>query len=60
MTKYKNKYRIEPNRWQFWDYSAPGRYFLTVCIRDMECILGNVVNKKMVLSEFGKIVETEI
>ena len=60
MTKYKNKYRIEPNRWQFWDYSAPGRYFLTVCIQDMECILGNVMNKKMVLSEFGNIVETEI
>ncbi|MCD4696310.1 MAG: hypothetical protein K8S16_08740 [Bacteroidales bacterium] len=24
--KFQNKYRIESNRWQFWDYSAPGSY----------------------------------
>jgi putative transposase len=58
--KYKNKYRIESNRAQFWDYSAPGNYFLTLCIENRKCILGNVVNGVMVLSEYGNIVGTEI
>jgi putative transposase len=60
MTKFRSKYRIEPNRCKYWDYSAPGRYFITICINKRECILGNVVNKKMELSEFGEFVETEI
>ncbi len=28
MTLYKNKYRVESNRLQFWDYSSPGAYFI--------------------------------
>lgn len=58
--KYKNKYRIASNRWQYWDYSVPAGYFITLCIANRECILGNIKNGKMILSEFGKIVETEI
>lgn len=58
--KYKNKYRIQSNRWQFWDYSAPAGYFLTVCITNRECILGNIKSGIMILSEYGKIVENEI
>ena len=58
--KYKNKYRITSNSWQYWDYSAPANYFITVCIANRECILGNIKNGKMILSECGKIVETEI
>jgi putative transposase len=54
--KFKNKYRIESNRCQMWDYSAPGGYFLTVCINNREEILGTVKNKQMTLSDAGKIV----
>ena len=57
--KYQNKYRIESNRWQLWDYSKPGSYFITICILDRRCILGNVLNHKMVLSECGQIVKNE-
>ena len=57
--KYQNKYRIESNRWQLWDYSKPGSYFITICILDRRCILGNVINHKMVLSECGEIVKLE-
>jgi len=60
MTKFRNKYRVEPNRWMYWDYSSPGKYFQTICTNKRECILGEVVNKKMELSEFGEFVETEI
>lgn len=57
--KFRNKYRVASNRWQFWDYSAPAHYFITICIAGRQCILGNVLNKKMRLSEYGRIVENE-
>ena len=57
--KYRNKYRIEPNRWQYWDYSAPGSYFITMCIEDREAILGKIINGEMHLSEYGEIVKNE-
>lgn len=60
MTLFKNKYRIESNRWQFWDYSAPGKYFITICINNRLPILGQVAGNQMVLSESGEIVKNEI
>ena len=56
MTLYKNKYRIEPDRAQFWDYWSPGSYFITVCVQNREQILGFIKNNKMILSDEGKIV----
>lgn len=44
--KFRNKYRVASNRWQFWDYSAPAHYFITICIAGRQCILGNVLKKK--------------
>lgn len=60
MTLYKNKYRVESNRNQYWDYSRPGRYFITVLIENRELIPGKIIDKKIELSEFGKIVRAEI
>ena len=57
--KYKNKYRIESNRWQNWDYSAPGMYFITICIHERANILGQIVDGNMQLSEYGEIVKHE-
>jgi putative transposase len=57
--KFQNKYRIESNRWQNWDYSAPGSYFITICIEDREEILGKIANGKMQLSAYGEIVKNE-
>lgn len=57
--KFQNKYRIESNRWQNWDYSAPGSYFITICIEDRKEILGKIVNGKMQLSAYGEIVKNE-
>jgi len=56
MSLYKNKYRIESNRRRFWDYSAPGSYFITVCVENREHILGWIENRKMILSDAGNIV----
>ncbi|MBI4931246.1 MAG: transposase [Bacteroidetes bacterium] len=47
-----------------YDYSQEGLYFITICIKDRECLFGRIVgtshamsNKKMVLSEIGKIAD---
>ena len=56
MSLYKNKYRIESNRWQYWDYSSPGSYFITVCVENRKNILGRIENRKMILSDAGIIV----
>ena len=60
MTKFKNRYRIESNRLQYWDYSASGRYFITICVENNECILGVIKNGEMIVSEYGEIVRKEI
>ena len=59
MTLYKGKYRIESTRLEGWDYSKNGYYFVTICTRNGECLLGKVVDGVMQLSTAGKIVEEE-
>lgn len=34
----------KPNRLKTFDYSTNGAYFITVCIKDKQCILGTVGN----------------
>ena len=60
MAKFKNKYRIESNRMRYWDYSSAGRYFITICVQNRECIFGEIENDKMILSEYGEIAKNEI
>ena len=40
-----------------YDYSQDGFYFVTVCCKNREMFFGNIKNKKMQLSEIGKIAE---
>jgi len=57
MTLYKNKYRSETTRLQDWDYSWPGYYFITANTKNRVMLFGHVEDKKMILNEYGKIVE---
>ena len=59
MTLYKNKYRIESARYQNWDYTSNGYYFVTICTYNREYFFGDVVADKMQLSPIGKIVTEE-
>ncbi len=59
MDKYRNKYRRQSTRLPYWDYSANALYFLTIVTQHRKCILGEVVNGEMVLSEMGQIVDDE-
>lgn len=38
-----------------YDYSKAGIYFITICVKDRNCILGKIVNEEMILSDAGKI-----
>tara|TARA_R110001583_G_scaffold61148_3_gene181070 strand:- start:9757 stop:10356 length:600 start_codon:yes stop_codon:yes gene_type:complete len=60
MAKFQNRYRIESHRKLDWNYADAGDYYITICIEDMQCILGCVVDAKMVLNDFGKIVQSEL
>ncbi len=40
-----------------WDYTRPGRYFITIWVKWGVCYFGKVSNKKMILNKYGKIVE---
>jgi len=59
MKKFKNKYRIESARAEWWDYSGNGAYFLTINTAYRAHLFGRVQNKEMYLSEAGIIVQKE-
>jgi REP element-mobilizing transposase RayT len=42
-----------------YDYSSPGHYFVTICVKDMVCIFGDVKNGIMGLSKNGLIIQDE-
>lgn len=46
-------------RLKHYDYSRSGTYFVTVCTRERECLFGEVVDSKVVLSPYGQIVQEE-
>jgi REP element-mobilizing transposase RayT len=42
-----------------YDYGRAGAYFVTICTVQRECLLGDVVDGQMQLSDYGRIVEEE-
>jgi putative transposase len=40
-----------------YDYSWPGWYYVTMCTKDRDCTLGDVIADRVVLNEIGKISE---
>lgn len=57
MTKFKNKYRIETTRLKNWNYGWNALYFVTICTQNRISFFGNIVDKKMELSEIGYAAE---
>ena len=57
--KFQDKYSISSARLQNWDYGWNAPYFVTICIKNREHYFGEILDKKMQLSEIGKIVESE-
>jgi len=42
-----------------YDYSTPWWYYVTICAFERKYLFGKIIKGKMVLNEFGKIVEEE-
>jgi REP element-mobilizing transposase RayT len=38
-----------------YDYSQAGAYFITICIKNRECLFGKIVNGEMILNQYGNI-----
>ncbi|MEM6297995.1 MAG: transposase [Bacteroidota bacterium] len=51
--KWKNTYRIESARWQNWDYTWDGTYFITICTENHQHYFGKIHKHRMVLSPAG-------
>lgn len=60
MSLFKNKYKIQSNRLQNWDYSSEGIYFITLATYNRENIFGSIDSDLMILNHNGKIIENEI
>lgn len=54
---FRNKYRIESDRYRGYDYSSPGKYFITIYTKNKIRYFGKIENRKMILSELGIIAE---
>ena len=54
---FKNKFRISSSRLVNWDYSQSGYYFVTICVKNRQCLLGEIRNRKIYLSNYGKIIK---
>lgn len=40
------------------DYSSENAYFVTMCVRDRECLFGAIADGAMTLNDAGRMVET--
>lgn len=57
LDRYKDIFRVKTSRLHLWDYSSQGYYFLTICVKGRQCVLGEIKNGHSILSEIGRIVE---
>ena len=53
MTLFKNRYRIESIRYKGWDYSNNGFYFVTICTKNRNCCLGEIISNKFVQNDLS-------
>jgi putative transposase len=52
----RKKFNRRSIRLREYDYSRPGYYFVTVCVRNRECLFGEIIDGEMHLNEYGEIV----
>jgi putative transposase len=55
MTQDRRKHHRRSIRLPGYDYTSPGFYFVTICVHGGECLLGEVVDGAMQLSEWGQV-----
>ncbi|OED48282.1 hypothetical protein AB832_00280 [Flavobacteriaceae bacterium (ex Bugula neritina AB1)] len=53
--KFRGKYRTESIRLKGWDYGSNATYFITICTKNRKHYFGEIINKKMHLSQIGMV-----
>jgi len=53
------KHQRKSIRLSEYDYSIPNWYYITLCTHERRNLFGNIKNGKMILNEFGNVVEEE-
>jgi REP element-mobilizing transposase RayT len=56
MDKSLNRHSV---RLTEYNYSMPGAYYITICTHERLCILGEIANDRIILSEWGHIIREE-
>lgn len=52
-----DKHHRRSIRLKHYDYSTSGHYFVTICIQNRACLLGNIVAGQMQLNDAGRMVK---
>ncbi len=52
-----HKHHRRSIRLKGYDYSSEGAYFVTICVKGGESVLGEIVDGEMVLSEYGRVIQ---
>ena len=56
MVRKRNRHTT---RLRGYDYSQAGVYFVTVCVRNRECLFGKIIDGKMNLNQYGRIAKQQ-
>jgi len=57
LKNYSYKYHRRSIRFNGYEYSQPGAYFLTICAQDRDCLLGKIIHSEIKLNEAGNMVQ---
>ena len=52
-----NRHHRRSIRLKGYDYSQAGLYFVTICCQNRDCLFGEIVDKKMILNDAGRMIE---
>lgn len=55
----RSEYDRQSIRLKGYDYSRPGYYFVTICVKNRVPLFGQVTRDKMILNKYGKIAQDE-
>jgi hypothetical protein len=50
------KHHRQSIRLKGYDYSKPGVYYVTICVQNRECLFGEIVKRKIILNDAGKMI----
>jgi putative transposase len=59
MVYYPDLHRRRSIRLKRYDYSQENAYFVTICVKDRECLFGDITNSVLVFNDSGKMIEKE-